>query len=578
MYLRRLSLLMVIITMLSLLPQLAIPAQAAYENTYKNTGNQRADIIGVALTQVGYREGDGKSNNNKTKYGAYFDRDGTAWCGWFVSWCARQAGIPKSVLKTSGPAKPSTFGITNVKKSGYTPKAGDLFFKKNYGHVGIVYYTSGNHFYTIEGNTWSGSPRKDGVYIRKRLISDFYFGIPNYSGESGGGATSCSHSYTTKNESAHPHKEYKICSKCSNKTYTGKTKTVSGCKSCTQASCSHNYGEWKKSSSTKHERKCSLCGKTESANHKWSTAKVDKAATCNAAGSKKQTCSGCGAEKTTTIPATGKHTYGEIEYINDTYHGQKCTGCGKTEKVKHKVDKDWTFDGKNHWKFCTDCSERYEFSTHNYKDGCGSNCKSCGYLSPFDHEFEDGYGSDSKNHWSICGLCDVKVDPQPHIYTSDCDETCDVCGLIRETKTEHTNVVRSDADNHWMSCTLCGQEQDITPHSPNTRAADWEDCTCLECNYLLRSKDEHIHSFNSIDYNRRAHWGTCACGELIPEEGHRFSMESGMCSICGAKSSPLGAQKEYDWVWMLALGFSGVTIGGMSLILTIRRLFRKRVY
>ena len=35
----------------------ATPAHAdAYENTHVNTGNQRADIIAVAVTQLGYAE------------------------------------------------------------------------------------------------------------------------------------------------------------------------------------------------------------------------------------------------------------------------------------------------------------------------------------------------------------------------------------------------------------------------------------------------------------------------------------------------------------------------------------------
>ena len=63
---RLMSLLISLVTMLTLLPQLAMPAQAAYENTYKNTGDQRADLIGVALTQVGYREGSGNNNKNKS--------------------------------------------------------------------------------------------------------------------------------------------------------------------------------------------------------------------------------------------------------------------------------------------------------------------------------------------------------------------------------------------------------------------------------------------------------------------------------------------------------------------------------
>lgn len=60
---RILSLLLTIVMMLSIVPLATVQSSAAYENTYKNTGNQRADIIGVALTQKGYKEG----NNNSTK-------------------------------------------------------------------------------------------------------------------------------------------------------------------------------------------------------------------------------------------------------------------------------------------------------------------------------------------------------------------------------------------------------------------------------------------------------------------------------------------------------------------------------
>ena len=44
-----------------------LPVSAAYENTYTNTGNQRADIVAVAKTQIGYHEGslEGTTNSNK---------------------------------------------------------------------------------------------------------------------------------------------------------------------------------------------------------------------------------------------------------------------------------------------------------------------------------------------------------------------------------------------------------------------------------------------------------------------------------------------------------------------------------
>ena len=58
-----------------LIRSLPLTVSADYENTYTNTGDQRADIIGVALTQVGYQEGKGTGlYNNDTKYGD--------WAGW----------------------------------------------------------------------------------------------------------------------------------------------------------------------------------------------------------------------------------------------------------------------------------------------------------------------------------------------------------------------------------------------------------------------------------------------------------------------------------------------------------------
>lgn len=568
------SLLMAIIIMLTLLPQLAMPAQAAYENTYVNTGDQRADIIGVALTQVGYREGDGKSNNNKNKYGAYFGKDGMSWCGFFVSWCARQADIPKSVLKSSGPANPSTFGIKTLQKSGYTPKPGDLYFRKDYGHVGIVYYTSGKYFYSIEGNTWTGSPRKDGVYIRQKLISDYYFGVPNYTGDSA--TVNCKHNYQTKAETSHPHKEYKICSKCSRKIYTDNYKTLKDCKSCIQEACKHTYSTWEKSSNTKHQRICSVCGKSETGSHKWSKAEVIKEATCTDKGSTKQSCTVCDFEKTSSIAATGKHVFEDLVYIDDRYHGNICTQCNKSDKSKHVSDGEWTADGKNHWNFCTKCGERYNVALHTYQNGCGSDCTVCGYKSPFTHELSDNYKSDGDKHYKTCSLCNLAIEPGQHEYSSNCDESCNICNGLRTASTAHTYEACADNECHWQSCIACDSESDHLPHCPDLNAKDWEDQKCTDCDYIIRSADQHIHSYEYIEYDRRTHWGTCACGEEIPAEGHRFSMETSKCIICHALSSPIGAQYDYDWVWVAAAGvFAGIILI-MLLILIIRRISRKR--
>ena len=156
-------------------------ANAAYENTYKNTGNQRTDIIEVAKTQLGYREG----SNNDTKYGTWYGLPNNPWCAMFVSWCARQASVPKSVIPNlSYVPYYLTNGAFAIKKSGYTPKSGDIFLTKSESHVGLVWYTEGSYFYTIEGNSNNnGSSEGTSVVSNKRLISSYYFAVPNYGNE-----------------------------------------------------------------------------------------------------------------------------------------------------------------------------------------------------------------------------------------------------------------------------------------------------------------------------------------------------------------------------------------------------------
>ena len=66
-----------------------LPVGAAYENTHTNTGNQRADIVAIAQTQVGYREGslDGTTSgsNNYTKYNVDRMVCQTGWCVFFCN-------------------------------------------------------------------------------------------------------------------------------------------------------------------------------------------------------------------------------------------------------------------------------------------------------------------------------------------------------------------------------------------------------------------------------------------------------------------------------------------------------------
>ncbi len=169
-----------------------------YPNTHRNTGSHIADLIGVAKTQLGYIELDSSGNpissssdGGYTKYGASFGEPNGAWCAYFISWCASQAGIPSSIVPRLGNCGTLTSWYKNrsiyyTSASGYIPKPGDMVFF-NWGggssaqHIGIVTGVSGDRLYTIEGNTDGASG-----YMcngRTRSLGAGYvlgYGVPNY--------------------------------------------------------------------------------------------------------------------------------------------------------------------------------------------------------------------------------------------------------------------------------------------------------------------------------------------------------------------------------------------------------------
>ena len=167
------SVLILILVITLVIPFFTTGVSAAYENTYYNSGNMRDDIIGVALTQVGYSEG----YNGYTKYGDWYGYPYLDWCGMFVSWCAKEADIPNSILNRTGLADPDCFGLSYVDGYYYTPIKGDLFFKKDFSHVGLVYYTDGDYFYTIEGNTSDSCARRSYPLGYYEILG---YGIPAY--------------------------------------------------------------------------------------------------------------------------------------------------------------------------------------------------------------------------------------------------------------------------------------------------------------------------------------------------------------------------------------------------------------
>lgn len=149
------------------------------------------DIVDIAISQLGYKEGAG----NNTKYGKYTGANMAPWCHSFVSWCAYKAGESRAVPKTAS----TDTGMAWFKKKGrfkkkgsYKPKRGDIvYFKTGRSHVGIVEKTKGNTLHTVEGNTSNKVARRTYSLSNSTITG---YGVPNYK-HSG---TVTYSSYTTK--------------------------------------------------------------------------------------------------------------------------------------------------------------------------------------------------------------------------------------------------------------------------------------------------------------------------------------------------------------------------------------------
>lgn len=214
---------------------LAVAPSYAVSESYKNgiyyqkllsvnlTGNQIDDIINVAFSQLGYHEGKNTSDlsgdkttsvTKKQKYNEYgymHDNVNDDWCAYFVSWCARQARIPTSVIPKTGSCgvirdsmKSRYYDVT----SGYLPKKGDLILlepstgvaardpktgvPKTTGHVGIVTADcDGSTIHYIEGNNADVVMTNEcEVYTKRgneRRVQGYLH--PNYKGTSSGGGS-----------------------------------------------------------------------------------------------------------------------------------------------------------------------------------------------------------------------------------------------------------------------------------------------------------------------------------------------------------------------------------------------------
>ena len=240
---KRISILIVAVLMLTMvMPVLTLAApppenvQNIYPNTYVNTGNQRQDLIGVALTQLGYTE----LYENDTKYGDWYGFPEQAWCAMFISWCAEQADISTDILQKSAWAtarKNEGFNIPCYSGKDYTPEPGDLLFMDDFNHVGIVYAVEGDEVVTIEANT-NDDGSDDGYYamFNRRKLAECDVGVPAYKG------CDKEHTYVRECDTAHPHANYYRCTTCGDKYYTGSNAHLTDCSKCMSCDCEVSAG------------------------------------------------------------------------------------------------------------------------------------------------------------------------------------------------------------------------------------------------------------------------------------------------------------------------------------------------
>ncbi len=171
------------------------------------TGNPRTDLVNIAMSQIGYCEGNSKSqlsgcepgSGNYTEYGLWYNNlqeepggyERAMWCASFVSWCANRAGISADTVYYHAYtvygvnwfiARSQVYTRQQVESGEYIPQSGDIvYFKSNrngdkVNHVGIVVRYEGGILYAVEGNTNDTAHSTNGgqVCLKSYDISDTF--------------------------------------------------------------------------------------------------------------------------------------------------------------------------------------------------------------------------------------------------------------------------------------------------------------------------------------------------------------------------------------------------------------------
>lgn len=134
-----------------------------------------AYLIEIAKGEIGVTE----KPVNKVKYN---NDNGLAWCGYFVDWCLKEAGVkgvPSQISTIQGAHKMKDIG----RWVSDTPQIGDLIYlgwgaKGEIQHIGIVAKVEPKAVITIEGNTSDKNQSNGGmVMVKHRPLNENVIGF-----------------------------------------------------------------------------------------------------------------------------------------------------------------------------------------------------------------------------------------------------------------------------------------------------------------------------------------------------------------------------------------------------------------
>ena len=322
----------------------------------------------------------------------------------------------------------------------------------------------------------------------------------------------------------------------------------------------HKFGSWDTRGGDGHARKCTVCGKEETADHNWYIYEIIEEATCEKSGRATIVCADCGdaAEQELSL---ADHSYGAPTDVTATAHTHKCSVCGAETTEDHIFGDELEHDKQMHYYVCEVCGYKKDQAEHEpgpkATEETDQVCLVCNrILKPKGahvHEFLTEWASDENSHWHDCVDCPARDTEMPHVFDNDCDDTCDVCGLTRTVTHLPIPTLECDETGHWYPCLICGEKQNFSAHTPGPAATTATAQFCTECNFEIAPIVPHTHVYDS---HGTLHIHKCACGQ-------EYEADAETCGICAE------AHKQFPW-WIVCI-LEALIFGGVIVYLLLRK-------